>query len=200
MQGCAENASRTSVKLIGWRSLGDSWHSGGSDDRSDVSATGFTSAVRDHFGKVHSAVFICNHVLHVDVDDAAELLLLLILLHELGHADDISKSINFNHENATIERTSAEAYAHSFVIRTCRKRGYSLALMAYLDSLGKHVKSPDDAVRISAERALAEHDLPSLNAWIASRNSTEGFRRAVIRAGRQADAGKAAAKLRDSDP
>ncbi|MDB5336777.1 MAG: hypothetical protein JWN70_2396 [Planctomycetaceae bacterium] len=63
--------------------------------------TGFCCAIRDNDNRIKPVVFVRqNIVLATDGDNAEEVkaaLRLLVLLHELGHAEDIVKGVNFNH-------------------------------------------------------------------------------------------------------
>ena len=47
-------------------------------------------------------------------NEQANLLRIAILYHELGHADDFKKGINFNHHTLTFHLPKAEEYADAF--------------------------------------------------------------------------------------
>lgn len=64
---------------------------------------GWASAVKDVHGKVRSIIFIraglpAFECREEPTPEAAAAVKLMVLLHELGHADDIHKCINYNHE------------------------------------------------------------------------------------------------------
>jgi len=129
---------------------------------------GWTSAVRDHHGHVRPIVFIQKNV--PQQPDATEHLSeegtavfkLIVLMHELGHAEDIRKSVNYNHQSLEIDIVSAEIYAHEFVLRNCRRLGYRLTFKQYLCSIEDHLLSSNEVVRLSAERFLNSKDLKVL--------------------------------------
>jgi hypothetical protein len=157
-------------------------------------ATGCTCAVRDTFQRVRPIVFIrsqvnssgddeCNPNIRSEAEDGMRL---LVLLHELGHAEDIVREVNYRHEALRIDIIGAEVFAHEFVCRYAKRLGYRLALGHYLRDLEEAQSSPNDVVRLSAQRALASMDMEALKAAcsMADYDSQAGIRRMLERAGR----------------
>jgi hypothetical protein len=158
---------------------------------SDSVASGITCAVRDMFGEVRSIVFVRKSVRHSAIataDQQSEVdygIRLAVLLHELGHADDISKSTNFNHVESRVDRTAAELYAHNFLIGHAKRLNYRLMLEYYLDSLEEQAASTEQAVQIAAKTALDLNDVVALRKWIAEGKDTKAM---IVKYGRGMDA------------
>lgn len=171
----------------------------GSRDRDSV-GSGCTSAVRDPYGKVRPIIFIRQSVELTPTDptdppDSPELekvvadgIRLLALIHEVGHAHDIARGINFKHDDHLLNHVGAEAFAHSFVIEHTRKRNYRLALGSYLEHLETAAKVEDTVVRTAAEHAIHGHDWAELKKWAAVPKSGDAaFKRMVEKAGRMSE-------------
>ena len=142
------------------------------------SGTGCAVAVRNVYGKVVPVVFVGSDV--QSVSNSGEIseeknpefeaaIQLLVLLHELGHADDISKSINYDHNALKVDLAGAEAYAHEFVCKQAQKNNYSVLLELYLQNVDRMAKSAIAAERIGAELFLKTRDVAGWRGWIAER-------------------------------
>lgn len=142
---------------------------------------GYTVAVRDQYGKPRPIIFLRQDVnaspANVEEEqnhpDFEAVVKLLVLMHELGHADDIAKSVNYNHENKSLDLVSAEAYAHAFVCRHARRIGYRLALGTYLDNIEQGLAADDPSVKLPAQRAVETLDLPSLREFAKINGNVE---------------------------
>jgi hypothetical protein len=109
---------------------------------------------------------------------------LMVLLHELGHADDISKGINYDHDHLQVDLAAAEAYAHSFVCSQAQRNGYPLLVRMCLDNVERMVTSQRDDERAGSELFLKTHDVAALRSWIAERTSPAGVERVIEESGR----------------
>lgn len=140
-------------------------NTGGLRDDSS-SPGGWTSAVRDQYGKVRPIIFIRRDIPNDSNEDLSDegiaICKLLVLIHEMGHADDIRKSINYNHVTLELNIVDAELYAHDFVVRHCRKLGYRLMLDSYLSNIEKQLTLKNEAARIAAERFIASNSLDEI--------------------------------------
>ncbi len=163
--------------------------------RSDgpISGTGCAVALRNVYGNVVPAVFVREGVASVGEADEqpgethpqfADSIRLLVLFHELGHADDISKGLNYDHDKLIIDLAAAEAYAHDFVCRQCMKNSYPLLMSQYLENVERMAKSTVDAERVGAERFLQSGDSDRFREWLKERQSKEGFERFLRQSGR----------------
>ena len=95
-----------------------------------MTCAGSTSALRTPEG-IRPIIFIRQNVVRpVEIPDpkeAAEFDVkakLFFLLHEMGHAEDIEKQINYDHDALTIDNAKAEAYAHRFLYRHANRLKY----------------------------------------------------------------------------
>jgi hypothetical protein len=155
-----------------------------------ITGTGCTIALRNVYGKIVPAVFVRQDVQAVGETSQpqhpqfADAIRLLVLLHELGHADDISKGINYDHETLWVDLPAAEAYAHAFLSKQAQRHNYPALLGVYLENLERMARSPDDAQRLGAERFLANGKADELRAWIAERKSQSGLMELIERSGR----------------
>jgi hypothetical protein len=158
------------------------------------SGAGCAVAIRDVYGKIAPAVFVKSEVVsvskvtgevstevHPQFDATVRLLL---LLHELGHANDISRAINYDHTNLKIDLAAAEAYAHEFVCKQAQKNNYTLALHLYLENVDRMAKSELVAERVGAELFLNTRDVAGIRDWIAERRSPAGRKRFLEQSGR----------------
>ena len=119
-------------------------------------------------GPVRPLIFVNNDLRTASGDPDIEAgIKILMLLHEYGHARDVLKAINFDHEKQTLDLVAAEVYAHTFVVRQCRKRGYRIALGYYLEYIESQARSAEESLRLTAERFVTETDVTELKAWIA---------------------------------
>lgn len=124
------------------------------------SGTGWTSAIRDPYGRVKPIIFLRKSVVVDDPnDDNSEFegaTRLLVLMHELGHAKDIVNAENYDHDALSLDIVAAEVYAHRFVFRHAVRMGYRLVLRSYLDAVKEHLAEADEAARLAAERFFSE--------------------------------------------
>ena len=156
-----------------------------------IVGTGFTVAVRNVYGKTVPVVFVRDDVGPVagETDNEqtpqfADSVRLLVLLHELGHADDISKGINYDHAALTIDFAGAEAYAHAFVCKHAQRNNYARLLGTYLEDVRRMAESDHDALRVGAERFLRDADVEKMQAWVAERKTVAGMKKYVEQIGR----------------
>lgn len=158
-----------------------------------ISGAGCTVAVRNVYGRIQPVVFVRSDVeavgLAPELAEAADpqfldSIRLLVLMHELGHADDISKGINFDHKQLSIDLAGAEAYAHRFVCKHARRSNYPSPLTMYLENIDRLAKSEHDAERVGAELFMQNEDVAGLKAWIEERLFLAGLRRLVEQSGR----------------
>ena len=138
--------------------------------------TGSASAVLDSSGNIRPIIFLRDRV---DVDErdeesdenikieVAHAIQILVLLHELGHADDIAKGINFNHDERTLDLIGAEVYAHRFACTQAKKHNYRMTLGYYLENIDDGLKSETEYVRLAAERFCAENEVAQLRDFAA---------------------------------
>jgi len=150
---------------------------------STAKGTGSTSAVLDPSGNIRPIIFLRDRI---DVDESneesddgtkievAHAIQILVLLHELGHADDIAKGINFNHDERRLDLVAAEIYAHRFACTQAKKHNFRMALGYYLENIDEGLKSETEYVRLAAERFCAENDVSQLKdfaskVWHANR-------------------------------
>jgi hypothetical protein len=165
------------------------WESGFGDrkghrDSPDAKATGFASCLMDPHGKFHPIIFIRHEVklsAEAEADDDPHLkaevaagIRLLVLLHEIGHAEDMSRQINFDHTAKTMDLIAAEAYTHKFVLNYARKKNYRVALQYYIKNLDEYSTKPEfeEYVRAAAQRVLTSPEMPQFRDF-GSRTSLE---------------------------
>ena len=131
-------------------------------------AGGWTSAVRDQHGKIRAVIFVRRDVPphpdddEVPSDESTAAHKLLVLMHEMGHADDIRKEVNYDHNSLTLGIVEAELYAHDFVVRHCQKLGYRLMLDEYIRNIENQLTSKNEAARIAAERFISSNDVAEI--------------------------------------
>ncbi len=148
-----------------------------------ISGTGCAVAVQNVYGKIVPVVFVQKDVKSVGEESEEEhpqfsdSVRLLVLLHELGHADDISKGINYDHRELTVDFAEAEAYAHAFVCKQAQRNSYPVLLSLYLENVERMAKSEHDAERVGAEHFLQNGKAEELQRWIAERRSQAGLRK-----------------------
>jgi hypothetical protein len=166
-------------------------------DKSDIVGRGSASAVRDQFGRVRPIVFVRQQVKPRSEIQNEELrrqfegaVRLLILMHELGHAEDICRGINFDYDAQTVSVVAAELYAHQFVCKHAKRFGYRIALGYYLDCFKDWLGSPDDGARLSAERAMKELDISGLRRFADELKTAGGLELALKLADRVDEARK----------
>lgn len=110
-------------------------------------AAGVTSFfIKD--GVAHSVIFINGEIgklTNTEGSEYEDLLKYIFLIHEIGHADDFSKQINFKHVTREVNLISSEAYADVFALRHLKSsagQGFKLARGAYCKNmLANRVKS-----------------------------------------------------------
>lgn len=143
---------------------------------SDGGGTGTTSLIRDQYKKIRPIIFVRSDVTIPNAATLSEkdrtereyITRLMVMLHELGHADDASKSVNYDHKSGRVNVVSAEVYAHRYVCRAARSHNYKWLLRTYLDNLKMMTKSEFPYVSEAAEKACVEVDWPSLWKWTES--------------------------------
>lgn len=129
--------------------------------------TGFAVAVRDQYGRVRPMIFLREEIRREDgtIEDDAEVIgvyKLFVLLHEFGHAEDITKGINYSHDTLSLDLVKAEVYAHEYACRHARKNGYRLGLAYYVDAIERAQESEEDSVRLPAIKFFEKHDQKDL--------------------------------------
>jgi hypothetical protein len=134
-----------------------------------VPGHGCASGVRDQYGKVRPIIFL--KAARTVVVDAAETELaakvlpavqLLTLIHELGHAEDIVRQVNFDNSGQRVDLIAAEVYAHDFVCRQAKRNNYRLAMQEYLQAIEDGLNSTSEVVRLSSERFIETFDMAAL--------------------------------------
>ncbi len=134
-------------------------YSDGSDDPPvedrDCKATGCAMPVVDLYGRVRPVIFVRRETQFIN-DVVSDMVLTMVLLHELGHAEDISRGSNFDHKTRTFDRVEAEVYAHLFACKKAFRSNYLLALRYYLQNLEEQRESDNKAVSLSAKKAYQE--------------------------------------------
>jgi len=98
--------------------------------------------------KIEQVIFLKNHVqkeLDVPIElqsDWRSMVQLCALLHELGHVEDMQKSINFSlSEMPSVKLVEAEAYAHTYALNYLNNLGASIARDTLSGSLYKLINS-----------------------------------------------------------
>lgn len=133
-------------------------------------ATGMACAVMTAEGRILPVVFVRKGITLDSVDSehsekVREMIRLLVLLHELGHAEDIYQEISFDHQHGKVDIVAAEAYAHVFVMRYLQKRNCRLALQYYINQLDEWVAEGSTAehyVKLAAQRVFDTQDMRKL--------------------------------------
>lgn len=155
--------------------------------------TGCASAIRDGYGRVRPIIFVRSEV-EVSTDTSDETyasvsaaIRLLVLIHELGHAEDIALGVNFDHDKLTLNHAGAEEYAHAFVIKHAKRMNYRLALQYYLSNFPRWAESDKDEVRLAVEAISRSHDMVELEKWAAVGAGGRGYKEMVERARRVED-------------
>lgn len=137
----------------------------GDGDDTRVAGGGWTSAVKDQYGRVRPIVFVQGNVPISDKgvpgeeqcnEEIVGVAKLLVLMHELGHAEDISRAVNYDHAALKLDIVAAEIYAHKFVMRHAKRLDYRLALSGYIDNIEEHLNSENAAARLAAEKLCDE--------------------------------------------
>lgn len=135
----------------------------------DADVAGYTCGVRTPYGKVKSIIFMRREV-HLrqeipDQDTADEIRAfgkLGILMHEMGHAEDIDKSINYDHQTPSFDGVAGEVYAHAFALKHAQRLGYRHLLFSYCRSLEDDLRSENDVYREAAKRVRDLFDIPAI--------------------------------------
>jgi hypothetical protein len=163
-------------------------HEAGESEEGDV-GTGSTTVVRDVHGASRSIIFLRQEVrttsdptdpVHQSASDGIRL---LVLLHELGHADDFAQAKNFDHKALKLDLVGAETYAHEFVIRHAKRNNYRVTLGYYLQNLEEMATSEIDSIRLSAERVIADAGFGDLKKWCVPPTG-EDLKRMLEKSGR----------------
>ncbi|RJP95342.1 MAG: hypothetical protein C4518_01500 [Desulfobacteraceae bacterium] len=105
---------------------------------------GATICIRND-SKIKQVIFLPKDVaiigtnLHADsYEELKSLFQLCSLLHELGHVEDMQKSINFSlGDKPTIQLLKAEAYAHAYALNFLNQAGATIARNMLADALYK---------------------------------------------------------------
>lgn len=140
----------------------------------DASGTGMTSVVRDHYRRLKSAIFTRTGVSQtspssgVSQEDHQSLITLQVIIHEMGHADDIAKGVNYNHESQSVDAVAAEVYAHKFACKYMRDHGYKWLLQSYAKLIKESSESPFEHVALAGKTALNEIKIGDLLKWTYS--------------------------------
>lgn len=138
-----------------------------------ASGTGYAAPLRVDGQGVRPIIFLRRRVevdSGSDVDagmrnEVAATTRLVVLLHELGHAEDIERGVNFDHATLKLDLVSAEAYAHRFACDFARMHNYRLAIRHYLGGIDNHLKSETEYVRLAAERFVETTDVAGLKVF-----------------------------------
>lgn len=177
------------VGLRGHTHIG--WKSGLTNKDDDlahesVKGTGSTVGTRTANGRIVPVVFVRKEV---DPDgDAKEhtetlsyMIRLIVLLHELGHAEDMIKEKNFNHAQTTTDLIEAEAYAHQFAVNYAKRRNYRIALNYYLDNLDKALidEHTSEYAKLAVKRVAELTDLAALRTFAQQKWSDGGWQKAI---------------------
>lgn len=146
--------------------------------------TGYAFAARDHYGKVRPFIAI-RGLADAPVEDpiADGYMDLLVLLHELGHAEDISRCVNYDHDAKKLNLVDAELYAHDFVRRHALKCGYNILFGYYLNNIEAWRQTDDDSLRLPAERFCESNSIPDLRASL--KYDIPEMKRRIKKAGRE---------------
>ncbi|MFH1079273.1 MAG: hypothetical protein V1766_03250 [Pseudomonadota bacterium] len=107
-----------------------------------------------------------NH--NTESQDALESLLhFCALLHELGHVDDMQKSINFSFgDKPTMKLIEAEAYAHAYTLNYLNRAGAIIARNMLADALYKLNQSNRNFDRNLYQQICASIGKGRLKKWI----------------------------------
>lgn len=126
-----------------------------------ANGAGFCAAVRDQYKKIRPIVFVQKEIdltLGEFADEIRAAFRLLILIHELGHAQDILERKNFNHDIPSVDLIGAELFAHRYVFRQCRTHGFYKLTYQYLKELKDQAGFACPVMSQSARAAV--EDLP----------------------------------------
>lgn len=169
------------------------YESAGAPCDKDAKASGFASSVVDQSGTIRPVIFIRARI---DVDDLGDnssddaktrdevthAIRLLVFLHELGHAEDIAKGVNFCFADRTLDLVRAEVYADVFACGQAKRCNYRLALGHYLDHIEGRLQSEIDYVRAAADLFHQEIDVPGMKAWASMPwSESKGFEHELAR-------------------
>ena len=162
-----QTLDRSDLQLIDWKSDIPPEESSSAEV---IRAAGCCCGVIDQFANVRSIVFLREEVHITEGEHAAAVadgIRLILLIHELGHAQDMYEQTNFCHKTKRLKHTSAEAYAHRYVINTCRKIGYRIPLCYYLNCMVEQSKSSCPVLSTSAKEALNCISQKELSSYLA---------------------------------
>lgn len=139
-------------------------------------------------GRLLPVIFIRTEV-PVDVqpqyaDEFKSTIRLLTLLHEIGHAEDMMKEINFNLRDRTVDLVAAEAYAHRYVLRHLQKRNCRIGLNQYIGQLDRWTsdEQTEEYVRLAAARVTALPEIESMRLSSGRSWANGGWQKAVAEA------------------
>ena len=111
--------------------------------QSSVNMRGATICIRND-SKIMQVIFLPKEVIkgtnhHAeDQDEIKSLLQLCALLHELGHVEDMQKSINYSFADMpTVQLLEAESYAHTYTLNYLNRAGARIARNMVADALYK---------------------------------------------------------------
>lgn len=127
--------------------------------------TGYTSAVKDDKGKIRPVILMRSGVNPQTKDghpEFAHAVRLIVLMHEMGHAEDIAKGVNYDAKTLKLDIVEAEVYAHEYVCRHAKRLNYRVLLSYYLENLQEWCETGNDVQRLSAERAIKRFDMKDL--------------------------------------
>lgn len=126
--------------------------------------TGATCAVKTPFGKVKSVIFLREVSFPPEITDLEirAINMLGLLMHEVGHAEDIERSVNYDHQRRSFDPVAAEVYAHTFVLKHTQRLGYRELLFSYCLALENDLRSENDIYREAAERVRVTVDIPAI--------------------------------------
>lgn len=108
---------------------------------------GATICIRNG-SKINQVIFLQKEVrkeinIHAEYqNDFKSMLQLCALLHELGHVEDMQKTINFSFDRVpTVKLIEAEAYAHIYTLNYLNRLGATIARNTLADALYKFNQS-----------------------------------------------------------
>ena len=130
----------------------------------EARVTGYTCAVRTPYGKVKSIVFLREVIFPPELTDPEIRAInkLGLLIHEVSHAEDIDRSVNYDHQTPSFDAVAAEVYAHTFVLRRAQRLGYKQLLYSYCLDLENDLCSVNEVYREAAERVSCDFDIPAI--------------------------------------
>jgi hypothetical protein len=94
---------------------------------SDQDLRGNTVAFKDPEGKPHTLIRISKVVGGVRHKEYKYLFKIPVLLHEIGHVQDVEQKVNFDIEKKTCSIIEAEVYANLYAFDQCVQRNYPMS-------------------------------------------------------------------------